>query len=87
MTALTLSAWLHIASDIPTAADQYIDRIYHVCSLIVENPAMGAERPELRKGLRSFPVDSHVVFYTIDAGMVTVLRVWPAAQDPATFEL
>lgn len=82
-----LEAWLHIASDNPAAADEYVDRIYRVCSLIADNPAMGAERPELRDGLRSFPVDNHVVFYTAHDQGITVLRVWPAAQDPATFEL
>ncbi len=81
-----LAAWLHIATDNPIAADNYLDRIQHVCALIAENPAMGIERDELRVGVRSFPVESHVIFYVAkkDNGIV-VLRVWPSAQDPATF--
>ena len=82
-----LAAWLFIASDNPAAADEYIDRIHHVCALIADNPAMGAERAELRAGLRCFPVDNHVVFYTAHDWGITVLRIWPAAQDPATIEL
>ena len=82
-----LAAWLHIVDDNPIAADNYVDRVFHVCTLIADNPGMGTERPELSEGLRSFPVDNHVVFYTVDDAGITVLRVWPAAQNPATFEL
>ena len=82
-----LAAWLHIAADDPVAAENYLDHIQHVCVLIADNPAMGIERDELKVGVRSFPVESHVIFYVAkDAGIV-VLRVWPCAQDPATFAL
>lgn len=82
-----LAAWLHIASDNPVAADNYLDRIQHVCVLIADNPAMGIERDEFRVGVRSFPVESHVIFYVVKDEGIVVLRIWPAAQDPATFEL
>lgn len=82
-----LAAWLHIATDNPVAADNCLDRIQHVCALIAENPAMGIERDELRVGVRSFPVDSHVIFYVATDKGIVVLRVWPSAQDPATFAL
>jgi toxin ParE1/3/4 len=82
-----VAAWLHIATDNPVAADNLVDRIQHVCTLIADNPAMGIERDELRAGVGSFPVEGHVIFYvTKDKGIV-VLRVWPSAQDPATFAL
>jgi toxin ParE1/3/4 len=82
-----LAAWLHIASDNPIAADDYLDRIQHVCALIAENPAMGIERDELKVGVRSFPVENHVIFYVAKDKGIVVLRVWPSAQDPATFAL
>jgi len=82
-----VAAWLHIATDNPTVADEYLDRIHHVCSLIAKNPAMGIERHELRDGVRSFPVENHVVFYVAKGKGITVLRIWPSAQDPATFGL
>ena len=82
-----LAAWLHIATDNPIAADQYLDRIQHVCALIADNPAMGIERDELRVGVRSFPVENHVIFYVAKDKGIVVLRVWPSAQDPATFAL
>jgi toxin ParE1/3/4 len=82
-----LAAWLHIATDNPIAADNYLDRIQHVCALIAENPAMGTERDELKVGVRSFPVENHVIFYVAKDKGIVVLRVWPSAQDPATFAL
>lgn len=82
-----LAAWLHIATDNPLAADEYLDRFHHVCSLIADNPAMGKERDELKDGVRSFPVENHVIFYVAKDEGITVLRVWPSAQDPATFLL
>lgn len=82
-----LAAWMHIATDNPIAADEYLDRIHHVCSLIAENPAMGVDRDELRTGVRSFPVENHVIFYSVNGEEIIVLRVWPSAQDPAIFGL
>jgi len=80
-----LATWLRIATDNPISADDYLDRIHHVCSLIAENPAMGVERNELKDGVRSFPVENHVIFYVAKDKGITVLRVWPSAQDPVTF--
>ena len=75
---------MHIAIDNPTAADNYLDHIYRVCSLIADNPEMGVIRNEIKDGVRSFPVENHVIFYTSKAKGIAVLRVWPSAQDPAT---
>jgi toxin ParE1/3/4 len=82
-----LALWLHIATDNPIAADAYLDRIHHVCSLIAENPAMGVDRDEFRDGVRSFVVEGHVVFYVAKDEGITVLRVWPSARDPVTLVL
>ena len=82
-----LATWLHIATDNPIAADEYLDRNHHVCSLIADNPDMGIDRDELRDGARCFPVENHVVFYVAKDKGITVLRVWPSAQDPTTFVL
>lgn len=80
-----LAAWLYIAEDNPLAADDYVDHVQQVCVLIAENPGMGVDRDDIREGIRSFPVENHVIFYApIDQGIV-VLRVWSAAQDPARF--
>ena len=82
-----VAAWLHIAAENPIAADEYLDRIQHVCSLIADNPEMGVDRNEIKDGVRSFPVDNHVIFYVAKDEGIAVLRVWPSSQDPATLEL
>jgi len=80
-----LAAWLHIATDNPTAADAYLDRIHHICSLIGDNPEMGVDRDDLRDGVRSSQVENHVVFYVAKDKGIAVLRVWASVHDPATF--
>lgn len=82
-----LATWQHIATDNPIAADEYLDRIHHVCSLIADNPAIGVDRDELRDGVRSFPVENHVIFYLVKDEGITVLRVWSSAQDASTIDL
>ena len=46
-----------------------------------------AARDEIRDGVRSFAVENHVIFYVPIGQGIVVLRVWPAAQDPARFML
>jgi toxin ParE1/3/4 len=46
---------------------------------------MGMERPELMVGLRSFPVEQHVVFYRLagpENSHLEVVRVLNGRQDP-----
>ena len=57
------SIWNFIAADNIQAAERLIDRIGSVFQMLVENPLAGRERPELRKGLRSFPVRNYIIFY------------------------
>ena len=82
-----VAAWLHIATDNPTAADNYLDHIHNVCSLVPDNPEMGVDREELGDCVRSFLIENHVIFYVANVEGITVLRIWPSAQDPATFIL
>ncbi|MFN3712316.1 MAG: type II toxin-antitoxin system RelE/ParE family toxin [Alcanivoracaceae bacterium] len=49
-------------------------------SLIV-NPDLGRERNEIRLGLRSVPVGSHVVFYRIDESFLRIVRVLHGSRD------
>ena len=82
-----VATWLHIATDNPIAADDYLDRLHHVCSLIADNPKMGVKRNEIKDGVRSFPIENHILFYVARDTGISVLRIWPSAQDPAKFSL
>jgi toxin ParE1/3/4 len=55
--------WSYIAVDNVGAANALIERIGQVFKMLVQNPLAGRERPDLQRGLRSFPVGSYLVFY------------------------
>jgi toxin ParE1/3/4 len=75
------SIWNFIAADDVHAAERQINRIGKIFQMLVENPLAGRERPELRKDLRSFPVDSYVVFYIPLSDGIEVARVMNGRQD------
>lgn len=72
----------------PTAAFKLLDRIESVLGFLEANPHAGRARPELRQGVRSFPVRPVVVFYLPQAHGIEVVRVLHGARDvgPDFFE-
>lgn len=73
--------WLHVAVDNAKDADRLIDRILARCQLLADNPHMGRERPDLRVGLRSFAVGSHLIVYRPISDGIEVMRVLHGARD------
>jgi len=63
------------------AADKLLRRIMRLLEKIAELPDMGVARPELRRGLRSFSVGTHIIFYDYTDKAVRLVRVLHAAQD------
>lgn len=63
-------------------ASDYLDNLKEHFWELTEQPKMGIEREELLPGMRSFPVDSHVVFYRLQQSQVEVVRVLHGRQDP-----
>lgn len=45
-------------------------------------PALGRERDECAPGIRSYPVNSHLVFYLQRDEILYVVRVLHSRQDP-----
>lgn len=75
--------WLYVAEDAgPTTADRLIDAIVDRFDLLVEQPAMGRSRPEFGAGVRSFVVESYVIYYRRD-GDVLIARVFHGRRDQA----
>lgn len=67
--------WLYyadVASD--KIADRMIDEIAGKCQILAQNPEIGKMRNELIPGLRSFPVNPHIIFYDIVARQHIVVR-------------
>ena len=75
------SIWSYIAADSPRAADAMIDRITEAFDMLLTVPQAGRIRREFGKELRSFPVDSYMIFYKATAEGIEVTRVMSGRQD------
>lgn len=66
-----------------TQSDNYLDTLKRKFWSLTEQPFMGTERPELLLGIRSLPVESHILFYRVTSTSVEIIRVLRGRQDPA----
>lgn len=75
--------WSYVAEDAsPRTADRLIDAIFDRFELLVEQPRIGRDRPEFGEGVRSFVVESHVIYYRHDQD-VLIARVLHGRRDQA----
>lgn len=58
-----IDLWLYIAEDSPLNADRFLDRLNEMAQKLAEAPGMGKDRPEIAPALKSFPLESYVLFY------------------------
>jgi toxin ParE1/3/4 len=83
-----VEVWLQVADDGGlNQADEYISKLQAICELIASQPDMGLNRPDIAKGVRSFPVDRYVIYYEHHGPTLSVLRVWHTAQDPKSLSV
>jgi len=83
-----IEVWLQVADDGGlNRADEYISKLQATCELIASQPDMGLTRPDIAKGVRSFPVDRYVIYYEHYGSTLSVLRVWHTAQDPKSLSV
>lgn len=61
---------------------RYLEKLKELLWSLTERPRIGVERPELFPEIRSFPVESHVVFYQVQERHIEIVRVLHARQDP-----
>ena len=62
-------------------AFQYVSSFDEVFDLFIDNPRMGKQRLEIRRGLFSFVKDSHVIFYRILSDRFRIVRILHASRD------
>jgi toxin ParE1/3/4 len=68
-------------------ADRFLRKIDQKLSLITKFPNLGKARPEVLPGLRSLPLDSYLLLYTVSDQCVEILRVVSGYRDlQALFE-
>ena len=83
-----VEVWLQVAQDGGNdRADEYISRLQEICELIASQPRLGVDRPDIAKGVRSFPVDRYVIYYEKHGASLHVLRVWHTAQDSKSLSI
>jgi len=76
-----LDIWLYIAEDSELAADQWIDELVNKANWLTDFAEAGVTRPELAKGLCSFPVGRYVLFYRYDNETLELVRVLHSSRD------
>ena len=65
----------------PNTAEKIILEIVQVCGALASHPFGGRSRDEVRPSLRSLVAGTHVVFYVVQEGRPTMVRVLDARQD------
>ena len=63
------------------AAERLLDKIEDKCKKLISFPSMGQKRDQLALNVRSFPVDSYLIFYRAIADGVEILRVVSGYRD------
>lgn len=65
----------------PLAAVRFLERINEQCKLLANFPSMGRRWDDLIPPLRSFPVDSYLIFYRPIEDGIEVVRVVSGYRD------
>ena len=63
-------------------SESYLSTIKKQFWLLIQQPLMGTDRPELLPDTRSIPIESHTLFYRVIANRVEIIRVLHGRQDP-----
>ncbi len=59
----------------------YLKMLEETFRVLVDRPALGRRRNEIRDGLRSVVCQQHVIFYAVRADRVRIVRVMPGNRD------
>lgn len=79
--------WAYVAKEQGIqAAERLVNSLTSRFSFLAKQPSVGRNRPELRPGLRSFPVGKYRIYYRQEGkGIVRLLHVRHAARDEKKF--
>lgn len=72
---------LHIRRDNRRAARRWLLTIDEKLRILADFPGIGRARPELGRGLRSFPVGNYVLFYRPSDDGIELIRVLHGARQ------
>jgi toxin ParE1/3/4 len=63
---------------------RYAEDLDALFARLSEHPELGSARGDVRAGLRSIPVGTHVMWYRLGPERLEVVRILHAAMDPTT---
>ena len=76
--------WLRIAQDASIdTADQIIADVVNRFVLLADHPHAGRARDEIAAGVRSFAVESYIIYYRPDPDGVSIARILHGSRDQA----
>ncbi len=74
--------WNYVAQDSSEErADKLIDAIFDRFDMLATHPRVGRRRPEFGDAVRSFAVESHVIYYRDEEGVLSIARVLRGSRD------
>jgi len=73
--------WAYIATDNPSAATKFLQKLKSRCESYAHQPQLGEARADLASGLRCFSVGQYTVFYRAITDGVEIARVIHSARD------
>ena len=77
--------WLYVATDRGVdVAKRLIDEVMDRVVLLADQPHAGRLRDELAVGLRSFPVQNHIIYYRPEQSHILIARVLHGSRDQAS---
>ncbi|WP_033922421.1 type II toxin-antitoxin system RelE/ParE family toxin [Sphingomonas sp. 37zxx] len=79
--------YFHIAQENEAAAGRLVNKLESAVQRLGNFPRSAPDRSELGEGLRGLTTGGYVIFYRVEPGTVTVLRVIHAARDLQSIDL
>jgi toxin ParE1/3/4 len=73
--------WCYLQQQDKLQADIQISQILNRFPMLFQFPDMGKERDYLLVGLRSFPVQPHIIFYTKTSGSIEIIKILHQSRD------
>lgn len=75
-------AWLQVAENAgPDAADHLMDEIEQCFRLLTRYPKAGRLRTEIGTGVRSFPIQNYVIYYSEQPRQIRIARILHGSRD------
>lgn len=71
----------YIARDNPRRAVSFVAELRSQCAKLARTPEAYRLRPELGEGIRSCPYGNYVIFFTVQADALLIVRILHGAMD------